>query len=126
MNEDEDISERVVLAKARTDLASERTRFAAERTLSAWIRTGLASVGVGFAIIHLLVFHTPSHKVLAMTVGEVLIIWGTFIFIFALNDYRKTCKILKPSIHLKSHLWVIITVLTFILLSIFLFIVTIT
>lgn len=123
MTEDEDV--RVFLAKERNFLASERTRFAAERTISAWIRTSLASVGGGFAIIRLLSFEHAAHRILAHAVGEILILWGMIILILSLVDYRQTAKKLVYSINKTNELWISITILVFVMLSLFLFLVTI-
>ncbi len=117
------LNERVALAKERNLLAGERTRLSAERTLSAWMRTGLASVGGGFAIIRLLEFQNVTHRVMANAVGEVLIIWGIIIFILALIDYRESCKKVEHT-NKRNQGWITITILIFIMVSLFLFYVT--
>lgn len=106
-------------------LAGERTRFAAERTISAWMRTGLASVGGGFAIIHLLVFSSTHHKMIANWVGELLILWGICIFIFSLRDYKASCAQIKYAIN-KSEWWVTVTTIIFMIVSLLLLYVGIT
>lgn len=70
-------------------LAKERTLLAAERTYSAWIRTGIAGLAGGLAIIRFVVFKSETHKILAHIAGQMLIIWGTLLFIFAYTNYRK-------------------------------------
>lgn len=123
MDKGEDL--RSILAKERNLLASERTRFAAERTISSWIRTGLAMVGAGFAIIRFIYFQADTHKLMAKVLGEVMITWGIVVLILSWIDYMKTCKILKSTVHRSNELWIGITVLVFTLVSLFLFIVTI-
>jgi putative membrane protein len=71
------------------NIEHEKTLLAAERTFSAWIRTGLAGMAGGLAILRLIEFKTPIHQLLAHIIGEVLILWGGAIFIFAALDYRK-------------------------------------
>lgn len=85
----------IYLAKERNVLASERTWLAAERTFSAWMRTGLAGVGGGLGVIHFLFFENPTNKFLADLVGELLILWGIAIFIFAYISYSRFCKRLE-------------------------------
>lgn len=125
MSESEDLEERVLLAHERNHLASERTRLAAERTISAWLRTGLATVGGGFAIVRFLTFGNINHRLMANAVGELLILWGIFIFLFALKDYRASCQNLEVAPH-KNELWVSLTVLVFTLVAAFLLFVAFT
>lgn len=106
-------------------LANERTRFAAERTVSAWMRTGLASVGCGFAITRLIVFQTFNHQLIANAIGEILIVWGIFIFFFSLKDYKASCKKLKNA-ESKNEWWITTTIVLFIVVSLFLFLLTLT
>jgi len=62
------------------ELASERTLLAAKWTFSAWILTGFAGVGIGLAVVNLLV------------------IWGASIFINAIIDNRRICaKLIQES-----------------------------
>lgn len=119
-------NENLELAKERNFLASERTRLAAERTISAWMRTGLASVGAGFAIIKLIYFQQEKHRLLAHGIGEVLIIWGMVIFIFALINFRHTCKALSLSVNQMNERWVTTTIFVFLFASLFLLLVTLT
>lgn len=127
MNDDLNFSERVELAKQRNQLAFERTRLSAERTVSSWIRTGLASAGGGFAIIRLLVFQNVSHRVLANIIGEILIVWGILIMIFALFDFRNSSKKFESiGSNKRNEWWITITMFIFILVSLFLLIVTLT
>lgn len=86
------------LDRQRTLLATERTRLAAERTLLSWIRTGLTGIGVGLAVARLLVFEQPWHQKIAHTVGQLLIVWGILIFIYALISYRRSCRQLELAI----------------------------
>lgn len=79
----------------RDELASERTLLAAERTFSAWIRTGLAGVGGGLAVPRVLIFNSYEHLIVARVIGVLLVIWGASIFIYAINDYRRTSMRLK-------------------------------
>jgi putative membrane protein len=122
--EDDLLLDRNIMAKLRTTLASERTLLAAERTLSAWIRTGLAGLGGGLMLAHFLVFENFYHSVVAKIVGHLLIIWGIFIFIFALFGYNRVRKMVEITLGYKIPLWnysfVIITILliSIILLSI--------
>jgi putative membrane protein len=81
-------SENLRLAQERTDLAKERNSLANERTFLAWLRTGLGGIGGGVAVIRLLDFHTPAHKLLANGVGYFFILWGMAIFLLAVIDYR--------------------------------------
>lgn len=80
------------LAKERTSLADERTRSANERTFSAWVRTGLACVGGGAAIVRLLNFVEPTHKILATFTGILLMVLGMVIFILSFIDYKQGTK----------------------------------
>lgn len=111
--------------KDQTILAGERTRFAAERTISAWMRTGLASVGGGFAIVHLLDFSSVHHKIIANIVGELLIVWGICIFIFSLRDYKASCVKILSTID-KGEWWVTVTTVIFMFVSLLLLYVAIT
>lgn len=79
----------------RDRLAQIRTLLAAERTFSAWIRTGLAGVGGGLVIVKLIPFHQVAHQRAAHTAGQLLVIWGAAIFIFAVVDYWTTYKRLE-------------------------------
>ena len=81
-------SETLMLAQQRTDLAKERNSLANERTFLAWLRTGLGGMGGGVAIIRLLNFHNPAHRVIADWIGYFLIFWGIAIFLLALIDYK--------------------------------------
>jgi putative membrane protein len=76
------------------ELASERTLLAAERTFSACIRTGLAGVGGGLAVPRVLKFKS-EHVTVANLIGALLVIWGASIIIYAIIDYRRTCKRLR-------------------------------
>ncbi len=71
----------------RDQLASERTLLAAQRTFSAWIRTGLAGVGGGLAVARVLIFKSSEHQQAAYLIGNLLVIWGAGIFLYAFFDY---------------------------------------
>lgn len=88
----------LLLAQKRTDLAKERNSLANERTFLAWLRTGLGGMGGGVAIIRLLTFSDPTHKIIANYVGYFFIFWGILIFLLALLDYKKR----KDSLGLKA------------------------
>lgn len=75
-----------------TLLASERTLLARERTFLAWIRTGLTSVGLGVAIARLILFQNLTHQQLAQMIGQLLILWGVFVFSLALISYRRSYR----------------------------------
>ncbi len=77
------------------ELAKERILLDAQRTVSAWIRTGLAGIGGGFAIFKLISFKVLWHEIVASIIGQVLIIWGALICIFAFYDYHKLIRRLK-------------------------------
>jgi len=124
LNQNEDGQLELTLAGQRNFLASERTRFAAERTISAWIGTALASVGGGYAIVRLLSYDNATHRLMAHIVGEVLIIWGIVILTLSLMDYRTTVKKLVHSVNKTNELWISVTISVFVILSIFLFLVT--
>ncbi len=110
----------------RNSLAIERTRLASERTVSAWIRTGLACVGGGFALIRFVVFHTEQHRFIADAIGELLIIWGIFIFILSFGDYKASCKQFKAHITKRNEWWITTTIVLFVLVSLFLIVSTLT
>ncbi len=86
------------LAEERTELAGERTRLAAERTFNSWIRTGLAGVGGGLAIMHLLFFENPYHRMLARWMGQFLILWGGLLFLYALYGYHRVVHQLSKTL----------------------------
>lgn len=78
----------------KDDLAQVRTLLAAERTYAAWIRTGLAGIGGGLAVIKLLFFKLPAHQSIAHLTGQLLIMGGGTIFIFAYWNFNRTCRAL--------------------------------
>lgn len=121
MNEGSDVEQ----GSERDILARERTRYAAERTLSAWIRTGLASVGGGFAMIRFLVFENAQHRMMAKVIGEVLIIWGICIMIFALYDYKANVEKLGGFLSKRHRWWVTATISIFVVVSLFLLFISI-
>lgn len=69
-------------------LALERTRLSNERTFLAWIRTGIACIGGGVAIIRFINFSNESHKFIAQTSGDILIVIGILFLLFSLINYR--------------------------------------
>jgi putative membrane protein len=90
------------LAQQRTDLAVQRNRLAAERTFLSWIRTGLAGVGGGVAIIKFLPFKQAAHRQLADWVGQLLVLWGIALFIYAAITYVQTCRRLSGTASCRS------------------------
>ena len=88
----------------RDQLASERTLLAAQRTFSAWIRTGLAGVGGGLAVGRALIFKNAEHQAVAHFIGNLLVIWGAGIFLYAFFDYRSTCRRLTRKFPSKNSL----------------------
>lgn len=105
-----------LLAKERTMLASERTWLAAERTFSAWVRTGLAGVGGGLAVIHFLFFDNSYNKLAADWIGELLIVWGIAIFLFAYISYSRFCRRLEKITGYRRRKAILGTVILFVLL----------
>lgn len=97
--------ERTMLSKERTMLAIERNQLSAERTFSAWIRTGLAGVGGGLAISRLITFHNFTHQLIAKSLGQLLILWGILIFIFAILGYYRICSKLSKTNGHKVSKW---------------------
>lgn len=89
---DESKEGQIELARQRTSLAIERNLLAAERTFSAWVRTGLAGVGGGVLMMKMISYSQAGHAIAAGLVGQLLIIWGLMIFIFAYSGYRRACK----------------------------------
>lgn len=81
--------------EVRDKLAQIRTLLAAERTFSAWIRTGLAGVGGGLILVKLIPFRSDIHRQAATLSGQLLVIWGASVFIFAFFDYRHAYKTLS-------------------------------
>lgn len=79
-------------ARLRTLLAQERSQLAAERTFSAWIRTGLAGVGGGFALIRFVHFQDVNKMLTVQICGEILLLWGNAVFLFALLGFYRNCK----------------------------------
>ncbi|MCL6473409.1 MAG: DUF202 domain-containing protein [Firmicutes bacterium] len=84
--------------EVRDKLAQIRTLLAAERTFSAWIRTGLAGVGGGLILVKLIPFRSDIHRQAATLSGQLLVIWGASVFIFAFFDYRHAYKTLSLSL----------------------------
>jgi putative membrane protein len=83
-------------------LAQERTLLAAERTFSAWVRTALAAMAGGLAILRLITFKTELHRIMAHTIGEILIVWGCALVILASMDYKRIRKKLSITHGYKS------------------------
>lgn len=105
--------------KTSDELAEIRTLLAAERTYAAWVRTGLAGIGGGLAVIKLIFFQTVLHQTVAHLTGQLLIILGGLIFIFAYWNYRGAYQSLDSQGKLTTPglLW-ILTVVTVILIGI--------
>ncbi len=74
------------LAKERTDWALQRTAFAKERTFNAWLRTGLTAVAAGVGVARLLPLERL--KVLAQSLGALLVVCGGLLFAIAAWRYR--------------------------------------
>jgi len=106
----------------RNLLAHERTQLAVERTFLAWLRTGLTSVGIGIAIARLIIFENVHHEYLANIVGQLLVLWGVAIFIFALVSYQRTNRKLNQTFpYTSSYIGLAIATLVLIILSLVLF-----
>lgn len=105
--------------KTSDELAAIRTLMAAERTYAAWIRTGLAGIGGGLAVIKLIFFQTLVHQTIAHVTGQLLIILGGLIFIFAYWNYRRAYQSLDAEGQLAAPglLW-ILSAVTVVLISI--------
>ena len=118
--------DQISLARKRTSLALERNLMAAQRTFTSWIRTGLAGVGGGVALTKILSFSHLAHQVLANLIGQLLILWGVLIFIFAFIGYGRTCsKLLLEDKSLNTSFWgICIISITLIVVSIILLIIT--
>lgn len=82
-------------SQERTYLAAERNNLAAERTFLSWIRTGLAGLGGSVAMIRVLSFESFSHRLIAHTIGYILLFWGAGVFYLALSEYEHACTTLK-------------------------------
>lgn len=76
-------------------LAQVRTRLAAERTYLAWVRSGLATIGGGLAIVKLVPFTRPEHIWIAHLTGQLLIVAGGAVFIFALVNYTRASRTIE-------------------------------
>lgn len=83
-------------------LAQERTLLAAERTFSAWLNTALGAMAGGLAILRLLIFKTIFHKILAHIIGNMLIMWGMLLIVFAAIDYKKIAHALPKTTSYKG------------------------
>lgn len=98
----------------QAELARIRTVMAAERTFAAWVRTGLATLGGGLAIVKLIPFRQVQHEWIAHLTGQLLIISGCGIFLFALINYGRTRRALGTKDPTSPPVWL------FALLSLFL------
>ena len=105
----------------RNALARERTQLAAERTFLSWIRTGLTSIGIGIALARLITFRELEHQQMSHFIGQLLILWGTSIFGFALFSYRRTCSQIKGAPYWGSFTGLTIATIILIFLSLALF-----
>ena len=102
-------------------LAEERTLLAAERTFSAWIRTALAAMAGGLAILRLAIFKTELHRLIAHTIGILLILWGCLVVILSSIDYKKMRDKFKIAKSYKtSQLGAVIIVVPLVIISILL------
>ncbi len=109
----------------RNALAKERTQLAAERTFLSWIRTGLTSVGIGIAVARFVIFHNVFHQNLAHFIGQLLILWGIGIFVFALFSYRRTRQQIIGAFIWKEFAGLTIATIILILLCFFLFLIVV-
>lgn len=118
--------EQIDLARQRTTLALERNLMAAQRTFTSWIRTGLAGVGGGILIMKVLSFSRVEHKLIATMAGQLMILWGILIFIFAFTGYsRISSKLLLEHGELRPAFWgICIISITLIVVSFTLLIIT--
>lgn len=107
------------------ELARIRTVLAAERTFSAWVRTGLATLGGGLAIVKLVPFKQVEHEWIARLTGQLLIIAGCGIFLFALVNYGRTRRALGTGDSTSPPVWVF-TLLSLLLAVIGLFVLWLT
>lgn len=105
----------------RNILAEERTQLAAERTFLSWIRTGLTSIGIGIALARFIIFRQFEHQLLGHFIGQMLILWGIGIFIFALMSYRRTTRQIKAPPYWGSFAGLTIVTAILIVLSLALF-----
>jgi len=104
-----------------TKLAEERTLLAAERTFSAWIRTALAAMAGGLAILRLVIFKTELHRLIAHSIGILLICWGCLVVILSSVDYKKMRdKFMLAKSYKTSQLGVVIIVVPLLLISVLL------
>jgi putative membrane protein len=102
--------------------AEEQMRMASERTYLSWVRTGLTSVGIGIAIAKFILFRSAFNQTTGRWIGQLLILWGMGIFIFALLSYKKSfqnLRFLKKEKHPLAPLIVITAILVFIALTLF-------
>lgn len=107
----------------RDALAEERTRLAAERTFLAWLRTGMTSVGIGIALARFIIFREGVDQRLGHGIGQVLVLWGGAVFVFALLNYRKRMNLLPnypgiPSFYGIALFTAVLVVVSLILLGI--------
>ena len=121
----EDLNEQLLLARERTFLAQERNRSALERTFLAWMRTGLACVGGGIAVIRLLTFQNPIHILFSHIIGSTLVLLGILVFFLSYLDFRSSNKNFPSRDSFAGSLGAI-SILTFILVAIFIALLIIT
>lgn len=96
MNENEDKA--VALSQYQNEslkYAEEQLRMSAERTYLSWVRTGLTSVGIGIAIAKFILFRSALNQTTGRWIGQLLILWGMGVFMFALLSYKKSYQKLK-------------------------------
>lgn len=103
----DEIDERILLARERTELAVERNRLANERTFLSWIRTGLASVAGGLAMLRFLTFQNTTNQMMSQAAGGILVLLGVAFFILSFFDYRSSYKKLKFQTGYAGSLWII-------------------
>ena len=83
-------------------LTIEQTLFSLERTFLAWVRTGLTALGIGLAISQFIIFKNVQDHEVGYRIGQLLVLWGVFSFIFAFISYRKRYFEINPNGNMKN------------------------
>lgn len=92
-----EFSAELALDRERNKLALEQALFAVERTFLAWVRTGMTSVGLGIAIARFVIFKNINHEMTGHRIGQLMVLWGVGVFIFALLSYNKSYSEIAPN-----------------------------
>ncbi|MCF8146066.1 MAG: DUF202 domain-containing protein [Deltaproteobacteria bacterium] len=103
------------LAEDRTDWAKERTLLAKERTFSAWGRTGISAMAAGLGIARLL--GSVGSPWIAKTVGAMLILTGSAIYVLGFLSYRTALRKLAKEGVRGTSLWIIGGITSVLMLS---------